>query len=120
MAGGATVTFVDVDGQGAIHHRQLRSAHGSTEKCTNKHESEPAHTISSCESGNCSTNIHQDGRSRLLVVSEANFLPPTRKAAIPAWEYFHPPPASVQSCAIQLRPSADPLYYAVPTHYPPP
>src|SRR5260370_19593454 len=105
MAGGATVTFVDVDGQGAIHHRQLRSAHGSTEKCTNKHESEPAHTISSCESGNCSTNIHQDGRSRLLVVSEANFLPPTRHAGNPAWEYVAPPPGSAQPYASLLPPS---------------
>src|SRR5260370_20001728 len=104
MAGGANVTFVDVDGQGAIHHRQLRSAHGSTEKCTNKHESEPAHTISSCESGNCSTNIHHDDQSRLLVFSEAHFLPPTRQARTSPCEDFHRPPGSEPPCPRLLRP----------------
>src|SRR5260370_10711083 len=106
MAGGANVTFVDVDGQGAIHHRQLRSAHGSTEKCTNKHESEPAHTISSCRAGNSCTNLHHHARSRLLDASESAFLPPPVKAGLPACEYFLPPPAPEQGRQRRQRQSS--------------
>src|SRR5260370_26937743 len=99
MAGGANVTFVDVDGQGAIHHRQLRSAHGSTEKCTNKHESEPAHTISSCEPRNCSINTHHEHRPRPPPHCPVNFLPPPPSAPLPPPSPFPPPPRAFETAS---------------------